>query len=175
MALLFVNDWSATNGSTVTTIFVDVNSEATIGSLLVAGLTVRGGGDALVSTPTGWNLREFLSSGGSRCIALYDRIATGDVNDSPTLNWTDSGRPVAVVTEYTGAHATAPFESSDSGDQTSGTSPTTPTISPLTANGTAIAIIGVRNGNEWGDDSADDLLTSSPFRCKLNLSKSMLL
>jgi len=138
-------------------------SGATANNLLCGVVVVRDGGDSF-TTPTGWTLIHDASAGAFGTAAYY-RIASGTSADDFACVWTDNGRPQLVVQEFSGLDSTAPFEAKDEDiTNISGTATTQSagSATPLTANGLAVAFLGIKDSDEWnvGTVTIDNSYTS---------------
>ena len=159
MAGAYVATWNNAIGGNVLELTVTV-SGAIAGNLLVAGISVRVGGDVF-TTPSGWTELKTHSTG-LNGYATYYRIATGTTSDDFISSWTNDGRPGARVNEYSGLDSIAPLEASDENldNVSSGTtSQDTGSATPLSANGMAIAVLCARVGADYSPSTINNSFT----------------
>ena len=159
-----VANYGASDNANVTSITVEVNTlgPATAGNRLLAAFNYRVGGTATLSTVTGWDTVGDYVDGDNR-VVLYERIATGTSGDNITCGG-DLSRYMALhVVEIAGLKTTGSYDqkNTDPGGTNgwTGTAVTdcdTGGITPTAAPGIAIAIIAVKDRQNWysgGDDS----------------------
>jgi hypothetical protein len=160
MAGAFVAEYWSNAVGNVTTHTLDINTQgpATANNLLVVVISVDSGGDSF-TTPTGWTLME-TGSGGSSGFATYYRVASGTSADDPVFVWTDPGNAQSQCYELSGLDSSTPFEASDKDavtyDISNRTSINTGSATPLTANGMAVALLGVDQINLWNVTASID-------------------
>jgi hypothetical protein len=147
-----VQSFSTDKNPTSSTISVTL-SGVTANNLLVAVVSLWQNSATAISTPSGWALiekAEGFNTGGltARDGAMFYKVADGTETDI-TVTWTGSCRSSAIVTEYSGADATSPFEDSGEGPNTiisSGDPLNAGSATPVTADGQAVAAIGAATG-----------------------------
>ena len=159
MAALLEELYTASNGSNVASGTVTATvSGATSGNSLFAVITLRAGSTLTsIDTPTGYTAVETgLST--QRACGLYKRLASGTSADDCTAVYTGATSRVSIaVYEFSGLDSTDPVEDSAQ-DQSLGSVVTTigtGTATPVSANGTAFAALGLTNWTGW--DSSSDL------------------
>src|SRR2546425_7094125 len=126
------------------------------GDLLVAAISVR---SANPSTPSGWTLvwcgNSGSSSGGSTCpvsstvsLAVYWKVA-GASEPSTYSGWTTTQKAAGVITAYYNVNTSTPIDvQNGTGYTSSGTSPSTPSITTGGANNLLVPPV-------WGGDGDD--------------------
>jgi hypothetical protein len=102
---VFVNSTGATDSASVFT--VALPGSRVTGNLLILYFKIR----STTNNPTvsaGWTqVDTFGFSSGTFRYGAYWRYVTGS-ETAPTLTWSGGGQGVAVIAQYTGAHATSP-------------------------------------------------------------------
>jgi len=174
MAGAFVRYWDAF--ASAASLNKSPPSAASVGNLLVSIISHRSHFEMGAVTLPRWTQlqdAQFGSSGYSG--AVHYKVAEGNSNDDWNGSWTDSNNVNLMIAEYSGLHATAPFEGNSNEDETlvqdfAHTAQFSGSATPGVANGLAIAFLGVWTGSSWDSNltvtnsfvvDANNILSSS--------------
>tara|TARA_R110000850_G_scaffold172331_2_gene297572 strand:- start:14412 stop:18347 length:3936 start_codon:yes stop_codon:yes gene_type:complete len=148
------NTQGSNTSESVTVYTPELQENVHVGSLLVATIAIRAGGDSF-TTPTGWTLLETTNEGGFFGNATYWRIADRSAADDFSITWTDGGRASIMIQEYGSAGGTFTLDGSDKTNGTSSNTKTPPAVSASTSSGIAVAILHSFNQSSWGTLAAN--------------------
>lgn len=133
-----------------------VVSGATAGNMLVGCFAVYDTGDPILSSidaGANWDKRQEYMSGNRIGITVFTREATGNSNDDLNITFTGDARPITQIFELNDSAGTPVFEASNidttEANDTTAQSCVTGDATASNADGIAVAILGVRQGNEW--------------------------
>ena len=134
----------------VTSLLISTPAGTASGDLLLAAISTDG--NASFSVPLGWTLLNQGSNGGNVSVAVFYRIASAAEPASQAFAWDSSEEAVGAILRYSGVSTSEPIAVLGAADGTN-SSPTSPSVTTLSANTRVVRIYG----------ADDDDLSGSPY------------
>lgn len=134
---------ASANGANDTSLQLFVNASGQANDLLIAQVSLRGGGcNAITSVPAGWTLVRCDASGTNLMQAMYWKVATAaDIAQSFAWGFSATRRAAGGITIYRGVNTTAPIDTHSGQANASSTTATVPAVTTTLANDMLVAMI----------------------------------
>lgn len=131
------------------TLYLSTPSGTTVGDLMIAQVSARGGSTQTISAPSGWTLLRRDNSGSDLAQALYYKVATATEGGSHIFGLSSNLKAAGGILSYSGIDTSSPIDAHAGQSNAAGTSVTAPSVTTTQANDLVVSFFGTATGSTF--------------------------